>query len=148
MIEGQDVVKYVSSQLNEWLENSSDDKTSMVYTVKKKAVGIFVDSSGEYIKKIYDGIKTATKTATTQASSALSEIFTDIRNDVEKKAKAAVSGALTNMTTEIKSSVKSGASKLKETINTKVNVMFGDSGTSVETSGMSSMISFSNIAII
>lgn len=137
-----EIEAYVSTQLDEWLASSTESKDSIPYQVKEKSVALFKESSGSYIKKIYNGIKTASSTATTAASAALNDIFSSIRKDVEEKVTSLVSGTISSMKDEIKNSAKSGATKLKETINKNVNNMSGGSGTSVETSGMSSMIAF------
>lgn len=137
-----EIVSYVNTQLDDWLNSSTEDKSSIAYQVKDKAVSLFKDASGSYIKQIYNGIKTATANATTAASTALNDIFSSIRREIQEKVTSLVSDTLSSMKTQIKDAVKSGATELKETINSNVNKLFSSSGTSVETSGMSSMIAF------
>lgn len=137
-----EIVNYVNSQLDDWLNTSTEDKNSLTYQVKEKAVSLLKESSGSCIKQIFNGIKTASANATTAASAALNDIFTSIRNEIGKKVKALVSDTLSSMKSEIKDAVKSGANELKTAINNNVNELFSSSGTSVETSGMSSMIAF------
>ena len=137
-----EIVNYVSSQLDEWLSSVTEDKNSLAYQVKEKAVSFIKESSGTYIKKIFNGIKTASASAVASASSELNKIFSSIRNEMQEKVTSMVSGTLSSMKTEIQNAVKSGATELKEAINNNVNELFSSSGTSVETSGMSSMIAF------
>lgn len=136
-----EIVNYVSSQLDEWLSTVSDDKNSLAYQVKEKAVDFIKESGGMYIKKIYEGIEEASVSAVASASIKLNEIFTSVRKEMQKEVTSMVSGTLATMKTEIKDAVKSGATELKEAINNNVNELFS-SGTSVETSSMSSMIAF------
>ncbi len=100
------------------------------------------ESGGTSIKQIYNGIKTASASAVASASAALNDIFSSIRREMQEKVTSMVSGTLSTMKTEIQSAVKSGATGLKEAINNNLNELFNSSGTSVETSGMSSMITF------
>ena len=72
----------------------------------------------------------------------MNDIFSSIRREIQEKVTSLVSSTLSSMKTQIKDAVKSGATELKETINSNVNKLFSSSGTSVETSGMSSMIAF------
>jgi len=53
-----------------------------------------------------------------------------------------ISTTLSSIKDEVSGAVSSGAAKLKQTINENVNKMFSDTSNSVETGGMSSMITF------
>jgi len=142
LISEAEIVNYVSSQLDDWLASTSEDQNCLAYQVKEKAVSFIKESSGTYIKKIYNGIKTASASAMASASSELNKIFSSIRNEMQEKVTSMVSGTLSTMKNEIQNAVKSGATELKAAINNNVNELFSSSGTSVETSGMSSMIAF------
>ena len=137
-----EIVNYVDSQLNDWLAAITEDKGGIAYQVKEKAVNLFKESSGSYIKEIYNGIKDATATATSAASTALNDIFSTLRRDIQEKVSSMVADALSSMSNEIKDAAKSGATKLKNTISNKMNGLFGSSEVGLETSSMSSMVAF------
>lgn len=137
-----EMVNYVSSQLDAWLSSVSENKSSLAYQAKEKAISFIKESSGTYIKQIYNGMKTAAANATTTASTTLNDIFSSIRRQMQEKVTTLVSSTLSTMKDEIKGAVESGADNLKTTINNNVNKMFGNSDTSIETSSMSSMIAF------
>lgn len=137
-----EMVNYVSSKLDGWLASSSEDKSSIAYQAKEKAVSFIKESGGSCIKDIYNGITSATDSDVTSATSGLNDILSDVRRKMKTQVTSMVSDTLKTIKSEIKGAVKSGATKLKETINSNINKLFNGSGTSVETSGMSSMIAF------
>lgn len=137
-----EIVNYVNTNLNEWLASSNEDKSSMSYQVKEKAVSVICEASGQYIKDIYNGIRTASSNATSSAGVALNDIFGKVRDAVEGKVKGLTSNLVASAKSEIKDAAKNGASKLKDTINGKVDQLCGSGTGNPEVSGISSMLSF------
>lgn len=138
----EDIASYVDSRLGEWIGSSGEDKNSLAYQVKEKAVSLFREKSGDYIKKIYNGIITATKKATASASMELSEVFTKVSGEIQEKVKGLVKDAVSAMRSQIENAAKSGAETLKNTINSNVDKLFSGSEASIETGGVSSLVAF------
>ena len=136
------IADYVSGALDEWLKNSGEDKDSLAYEVKENAIQVFKESSGSYIKQVYESIKSAAETATTDAIAKLNVNLSIVMGKVKIQVNNKISATLSSIKDEVSGAVSSGAAKLKKTINENVNKMFSDTSNSVETGGMSSMITF------
>lgn len=139
---GEQIVDYVSKQLDTWLAGVTEDKNGLAYKVKARAVEFIKESSGTYIKKIFNGMKSASTSAVASASSELCGIFSEVRGQMQAAVNVMVSDSLSKMKGAIQSAAQSGATELKDAINRNIDEMFSGSGTNVETSGMSSMIAF------
>ena len=137
-----EAVKYVSSRLDDWLSKTNEDKNSLAYTVKNKAVAALKSTGGNYIKQIFNGIKESSKAASTEAINAFKNVLDGIRKNIRSSVSNAISGTLDKVTNEVKNAAKKGASKLKDTINSKVDSMFGSKSDNIENGGISSLLTF------
>lgn len=140
------MVEYVNSRLTEWVNTSSEDKSSLAYEVKEKAVGFFTAESGKYVKEIYSGITAATTDAAANAISdscaALNAVFTRIRSKMQTQITGLVSDTLTKVKGEVKDAARKGAAELKKAINKNMDKMFSGTDGGIDAANMSSLIAF------
>lgn len=150
-----DKVNYVSAALDNWLEEEGsgvDKSTDISYIVKSQAVSYIKQNS---IQSVITAIEEAGKNAqgnvndiAEELNSVLSNVRTHITQEV-KKAGSKVSEYKTQMINEVKESMNEGASKLKETLNSKIDGIFGNTDAGVNLSkdtdntGVASLLSFS-----
>ena len=149
-----DKVNYVSTALDNWIDeegNGVDKSTDISYIVKKQAVDYIKQN---YIETVITAIEDAGKDAqgnvediAVELNGVLSKVRIHITEEINK-AGSKVSEYKTQMIEEVKNSMSEGADKLKETLNSKIDGIFGNSNAGVNLSkdndntGVASLLSF------
>lgn len=149
-----DKVNYVSTALDNWIDeegNGVDKSTDISYIVKKQAVDYIKQN---YIETVITAIEDAGKDAqgnvediAAELNGVLSKVRIHITEEINK-AGSKVSEYKTQMIEEVKNSMSEGADKLKETLNSKIDGIFGNSNAGVNLSkdndntGVTSLLSF------
>ena len=149
-----DKVNYVSTALDNWIDeegNGVDKSTDISYIVKKQAVDYIKQN---YIETVMTAIEDAGKDAqgnvediAAELNGVLSKVRIHITEEINK-AGSKVSEYKTQMIEEVKNSMSEGADKLKETLNSKIDGIFGNSNAGVNLSkdndntGVASLLSF------
>lgn len=149
-----DKVNYVSSALDSWLAeeaNNVDTSTDIAYIVKSQAVNYVKQNC---IEKVITAIDNAGKNVqgnvediSNQLSGVLSSVRQDISEEIDKDV-TKIAEYKSQMINEVKNSLNDGADKLKETLNSKIDGIFGTSnaGGSIgdaDNTAMASILSFS-----
>ena len=150
-LNGVDMVDYVSSGLDKWLANEAenvDTENDIGYIVKKEAVKLIKQS---YIEPVINEIKNSASNAEAsvdEVSNTLNSIISRIRGSISGTIKSGCEAVKTykkKMLDDVKASMNEGAGKLKETLNSKLDGIFGQSqGNDVATdnTGIASLLSF------
>lgn len=149
-----DKVNYVSTALDNWIDeegNGVDKSTDISYIVKKQAVNYIKQNS---IEIVVNAIEDAGKDAqgnvediAAELNGVLSRVRIHITEEINKVG-SKVSEYKTQMIEEVKNSMSEGADKLKETLNSKIDGIFGNSNAGVDLSkdkdntGVASLLSF------
>lgn len=149
-----DKVNYVSTALDNWIDeegNGVDKSTDISYIVKKQAVDYIKQN---YIETVITAIEDAGKDAqgnvediAAELNGVLSKVRIHITEEINK-AGSKVSEYKIQMIEEVKNSMSEGADKLKETLNSKIDGIFGNSNAGVNLSkdndntGVTSLLSF------
>ena len=132
-------------------EYGVDKSTDISYIVKKQAVDYIKQN---YIETVITAIEDAGKDAqgnvediAAELNGVLSKVRIHITEEINK-AGSKVSEYKTQMIEEVKNSMSEGADKLKETLNSKIDGIFGNSNAGVNLSkdndntGVTSLLSF------
>ena len=144
--DANEMVGYVNSRLDDWIDASSEDKSSLAYEVKKKAVDFFKAESGKYIVNVFDGIKTAMKKDAEKTTSAicttLNNLLQEVRGKMQDQIMVHVSGSLSKVKSEVQNAAHKGADELKKAISENMNKMISGTDNGIDTKDMSSLIAF------
>ena len=147
---GLDTAKYVEERLDSWLEEEAktDGRSNVKYTIKEKAVNYIknncIDSMIECLSsKVQKG-----KQFVAENTKKINEVIEKIRENITKevnKAGGAIDEYKSKMINEVKDSMNKGSKELKETLNSKLDGVFGSggTGTSEDNTGMASLLDFS-----
>ena len=144
--DANEMVGYVNSRLDDWINTSSEDKSSLAYEVKKKAVDFFKAESGKYIVNVFDGIKTAMKNdaekTTEDVCTTLNNLLTGVRGKMQDQVTGLVSDSLSKVKSEVQDAAHKGAAELKKAISENMNKMVSGTDSGVDANNMSSLIAF------
>ena len=144
--DANEMVGYVNSRLDDWINTSSEDKSSLAYEVKKKAVDFFKAESGKYIVNVFDGIKTAMKNdaekTTEDVCTTLNNLLTGVRGKMQDQVTGLVSDSLSKVKSEVQDAAHKGAAELKKAISENMNKMVSGTDSGIDANNMSSLIAF------
>lgn len=123
------IKQYITQGLDNWLASESCDSSDLFFLAKKEAVNII---KANYIDQIVEELKKAKESASDTVddlSSNLNSILSQIRAKITRQvtnASDAIKNYKTDMINEVKNSMSQGAESLKNTLNTKIDGLFGD----------------------
>lgn len=145
------MVDYVSSGLDKWLASEAenvDTENDIGYIVKKEAVKLIKQS---YIEPVINEIKNSASNVSAsidEVSNTLNSIISRIRVSISGTIKSGCESVKTykkKMLDDVKASMNEGAGKLKETLNSKLDGIFGQSqgnDAATDNTGIASLLSF------
>lgn len=145
------MIQYVTDGLDAWLKEEAsgvDVSSDLGYIVKSEAAEIIKQ---DYIQYVIDELSknvTSAQNAVAETANAINEIIIRLRNKISDQILYYSEDILIykeKMIDQVRNSMEGGAENLKETLNSKIDGIFGTSSKkgSTNTTGMSSLLSFS-----
>lgn len=135
----EDMETYISDQLDAWLaeEEAVSDTSSLAYLAKAQAVAIikesFIRSAIEAISAATDDVESEVADIAADLETKIADIRSQIINTIVTKPTGKILEYKDQMMEDIHNSIDEGADKLKDTLNEKLDGMFGSGSTSSPT---------------
>ncbi len=149
----EEIEQKVIAELDNWIksEGQNSNKSDLAYIAKKEAVNII---KSQHVGKVLSVIKSSKEQAKSSVQSVandISSVLDAVRKDLVEKtilnASSAISSYKSEMIKKIGSSMQEGADSLKNTLNTQLDGIFGNSSSATagsnDVSGISSLLEFS-----
>lgn len=147
-MKAEDMVAYVEKGLDSWISNekSNSDTSSIAYTAKEEAVRIIKEN---YISYMLDALSKAGDTAKSSVASvanSITDVVNRVRSDITDtilKGSSKIIEYKDNLKNKVNDSIEQGSGKLKETLNSQLDGVFGSGGgSSSDNTGFASLLSF------